>query len=546
MRVVLVGGYGVFGSLLSELLPRDGHEVWIAGRNLEKAQEQATKINGRALAVDLFEGPDAVFAVAPDVVVDAAGPYQLYGDDPYRLARLCIDKGTNYLDLSDSATFTAGINTLDEAAKAKGVRILSGASSVPGLSSVVVSDLADDMDKIIAIETAILPGNKAPRGRSVIASIIGSVGVPMRLWRGGAWTVVHGWSGGKGFQLDERMRRRGYLICVPDCALFPAHFKARSVQFYAGMELPIMNWSLSALRKVRRVWPFDMPGPVIDILQWAANLLRPFGTDRGGMIVEVMGTCADTVVAKRWRLIAEAGQGPYVPGIMVRTLLRDMESLEVGARACLSEVPLGAVENAMSDLAITTYREETPQTPLFQTALGAHWDQLSAEAKALHSVHDVARFSGTARVDRGTDRLARLVALIFGFPPAAETVPLTVTKTVTAQGELWERDFAGQTFRSLLHPSPEPLHVRERFGPFNFELALIFKSRRMHLDVQRGWFLGVPMPGWALPKSEASEFVEDGKFNFDVALSLPIFGSLIVRYRGWLEPSGAATGPASN
>lgn len=546
MRVVLVGGYGVFGSLLSELLARDGHEVWIAGRNLDKAQEQATKINGHALAVDLFKGPDAVFAVAPDVVVDAAGPYQLYGDDPYRLARLCVDNGTNYLDLSDSATFTAGINTLDEAAKAKGVRVLSGASSVPGLSSVVVGDLADDMDDIIAIETAILPGNKAPRGRSVIASIIGSVGAPMRLWHGGAWTVARGWSGGRCFALDARTHREGYLISVPDLELFPKHFGARSVRFYAGMELPIMNGSLSALRKVRKVWPFDMPGPAIDILQWAANLLRPFGTDRGGMIVEVMGTRADAVVAKRWCLIAEAGQGPYVPGIMVRTLLRDMERVEPGARACLSEVPLGAVESAMSDLTITTYREETPQTPLFQTALGTHWDQLSAEAKVLHNVHDVARFSGTARVDRGTDWLAQLVAFVFGFPPAAETVPLTVTKTVTAQGELWERDFADQTFRSLLHPSPEPLHVRERFGPFNFEQALIFKRGRMHLDVQRGWFLGVPMPGWALPKSEACEFVEDGKFNFDVALSLPIFGSLIVRYRGSLEPSGAATGPASN
>lgn len=546
MKVVLVGGYGVFGSLLSELLARDGHEVWIAGRNLEKAQEQAARIGGQALQVDLFKAPDAVFAVAPDVVVDAAGPYQLYGDDPYKLAKLCIGEGVHYLDLSDSAAFTTGISKLDETAKAEGVSVLSGASSVPGLSSVVVRTLAADLDEIVAIESAILPGNKAPRGRSVIASIIGSVGEPMRLWQGDMWMTVRGWSGGKTFQLDERTQRKGYQISVPDCALFPAHFRARSVRFYAGMELPVMNWSLSALRHIRKIWAFDMPGPAIDLIQWAANLLRPFGTDRGGMMVKVIGTRGDAAIIKTWRLMAEAGQGPYVPGIIVRTLLRNLESVEPGARACLSEVPLTAVEDAMSDLAITTYQEETRQKPLFQEALGEHWDDLSPQAKALHSVQDVARFSGIARVDRGTSMLARLVASVFGFPPAAEAVRVTVTKTVTPDGELWERDFAGKRFRSLLNPSPHPLHVRERFGPFNFEQALPIENGVMRLDVKRGWFLGITMPRWAKPKSQAQEFVEDGKFHFDVALSLPLFGSLIVRYRGWLEPSGSATGPASN
>lgn len=546
MRIVLVGGYGVFGSLLSELLARDGHEVWIAGRSLDKAQAQATQIGGHALEVDLFKAPDAVFAVAPDVVVDAVGPYQLYGDDPYQLAQLCIDEGVHYLDLSDSAAFTTGINRLDEAAKAEGISVLSGASSVPGLSSVVVSTLAADMDEVIAIESAILPGNKAPRGRSVIASIIGSVGEPMRLWRGGAWTTIRGWSGGKQFQLDKHTQRKGYLISVPDLALFPGHFGARSVRFYAGMELPVMNWGLSALRQVRKVWAFDMPGPAIDLIQWAANLLRSFGTDRGGMIVQVTGKRGHDGVTKQWRLIAQAGQGPYVPGIIVRTLLRQLDQVEPGARACLCEVPLTAVEDAMSDLAITAHREEATLLPLFQQALGEHWDDLSPQAQVLHSVHDVTRFSGTARVDRGRNPLARLAAFVFGFPPAASSVPVTVTKTATQDGELWERDFGGRVFRSLLNPSPLPSHVRERFGPFNFEQALLIENGHMRLDVKRGWFLGIPMPRWALPKSQAREFVEDGKFHFDVALSLPILGSLIVRYRGSLEPSGAATGPASN
>lgn len=546
MRVVLIGGYGAFGSLLSELLSRDGHEVWIAGRNLDKAQEQAARIGGQALEIDLFKAPDAVFAVAPDVVVDAAGPYQLYGDDPYRLARLCINSGADYLDLSDSAAFTAGIGALDEAAKSKGVRVLSGASSVPGLSSVVVSTLASDLDEIIAIESAILPGNKAPRGRSVIASIVGSVGTPLRLWLGDTWTIRRGWSGKRSFVLDATMRRKGYLISVPDLTLFPKQFGVRSVRFYAGMELSIMNWSLSVLGQLRKVWPLEMPPVAIDVIQWAAGLLRPFGTDRGGMLVRVVGQRDDRVVRKQWRLIAEAGHGPYVPSVVVRTLLRQLETMKSGARACLCEVTLDAVEDAMSDLAITTHKDELPQTSLFQQMLGERWDRLSPQAKALHSIYDVTRFSGTARVERGTNLLAMLVALLFGFPPAADDVPVTVTKTITPDGENWDRNFGGRVFRSQLSSSPNPFHVRERFGPFNFEQNLPVGGGIMRLNVVRGWFLGIPLPSWALPKSQAQEFVQDGRFRFDVALSLPVIGSLIVRYRGSLEPLGSATGPVSN
>jgi saccharopine dehydrogenase-like NADP-dependent oxidoreductase len=52
----------------------------------------------------------------PDAVVDAAGPFQAYRNDPYCVARFCISHGISYLDLSDDAAFTAGISGLNEAA----------------------------------------------------------------------------------------------------------------------------------------------------------------------------------------------------------------------------------------------------------------------------------------------------------------------------------------------------------------------------------------------------------------------------------------------
>jgi hypothetical protein len=46
-----------------------------------------------------------------------------------------------------------------------------------------------------------------------------------------------------------------------------------------------------------------------------------------------------------------------------------------------------------------------------------------------------------------------------------------------------------------------------------------------------------------MPSAEARETVdEDGRFRFDVRLSLPFFG-LLAHYRGWLKPRGSSDGP---
>ena len=48
--------------------------------------------------------------------------------------------------------------------------------------------------------------------------------------------------------------------------------------------------------------------------------------------------------------------------------------------------------------------------------------------------------------------------------------------------------------------------------------------------------LGIPLPEFLRPRTTATESVgSDGAFRFDVAISLPLIGTL-ARYRGWLRP----------
>lgn len=66
--------------------------------------------------------------------------------------------------------------------------------------------------------------------------------------------------------------------------------------------------------------------------------------------------------------------------------------------------------------------------------------------------------------------------------------------------------------------------------------------KRVRLPVRCGWFPGIHLPAFLLPKIDSREFVKNGAFHFDVAVGAPLGGGLIVRYRGKLRPDGQPFG----
>ncbi|MDF1731980.1 MAG: DUF4166 domain-containing protein [Minwuia sp.] len=540
MKVLIIGGTGVFGSRLAELLHRDGHEVTLAGRSAERAKLAAPMDTMARLKLDRDGDLMPVLDAGAEVVVDASGPFQAMRaslDDPWRVPRFCIAHRLHYLDLSDDADFTAGIGALDDTARAAGCVVLSGVSSVPALSSAAVVALREGMADLELVDTAILPGNRAPRGRSVVEAIMRQAGTPLEVWRGGDWVETRNWSEGRPIHLANDMVRRGWVLRVPDTVLLPAWSGARSVVFRAGMELTLLNLGLVGLGLLRRL------GFIRRIRSWQvsgallfARLLEPLGSDRGGMVVNVVGRTDGSDLHRRWTLIAEAGEGPYVPTIPARTLLRQFDNCVPGARPCLAEFTLADAETAMADLEIGFHQETRPVPCLFEAALGTDWPRLAPEIRRLHAFRDGDAFSGTAQVTRGRGWLPHLAAAFFGFPPAGSGVPVQVTMRRLEGAESWVRQFGDRRFRSRLRPGGTG-RVWERFGPFSFLIALGVSDGALDFPVVAGRFLGLAMPGFLLPYSESRESVRDGAFHFDVALHLPLTRQLMVRYRGSLRPS---------
>ena len=64
----------------------------------------------------------------------------------------------------------------------------------------------------------------------------------------------------------------------------------------------------------------------------------------------------------------------------------------------------------------------------------------------------------------------------------------------------------------------------------------VVENATLSFLVERGWFLGVPIPSFLLPRSCAKEFAIQEHFHFDVGLYAPLTGELLVRYQGHVRP----------
>ncbi|MES2034213.1 MAG: saccharopine dehydrogenase NADP-binding domain-containing protein, partial [Pseudomonadota bacterium] len=174
MRVLIVGGYGTFGGRLARLLADEARlTLLIAGRSEEKARSFIDGVESKAALMPWRFDRDGdlsaqLAAAKPDLVVDASGPFQAYGERPYRVPQACISAAIPYLDLADGADFVAGIGALDAAAKAKGVFALSGVSTCPALSSAAVRHVTKGWRGVYAITGGIAPTPWAGLGLSVV------------------------------------------------------------------------------------------------------------------------------------------------------------------------------------------------------------------------------------------------------------------------------------------------------------------------------------------------------------------------------------------
>jgi hypothetical protein len=203
-----------------------------------------------------------------------------------------------------------------------------------------VADLQSQLGPIRSIKIALNAGNKNEPGISTISAILSYVGRPVQVWQDGSWTTRSGWSAGEFVEFPAPVGRRRVQICdTPDLALFPQHFQAQTVMFKAGVELPILNYAMSALGLTKRALPLlDLPSLALPLVTMS-KLFKPFGSLRGGCAVWV----TDTAGRQRSAAVVAHQNGPRIPAspaiLLARKLLAGGIS-DRGAFPCVGFITL--------------------------------------------------------------------------------------------------------------------------------------------------------------------------------------------------------------
>jgi saccharopine dehydrogenase-like NADP-dependent oxidoreductase len=360
--ILVLGGYGFFGERIGAALRTHASiRLLIAGRDVEKARQTAQRLGLPAehgLAMDAH-APDLAHTLQAhgvNTVIHTAGPFQ--GQD-YAVAQAAIAAGANYIDLADGREFVAGIASLDAAARAAGVLVTSGASSLPALSSAAVDRYLPRFSRLDTIRHGIGSAARAP-GLATMRGVFGYCGKPFQRLEQGQWRTVYGWLDSIRYRFPSPVGARRLGSCdVPDLALFPARYPGvRSVSFHAGFAGAAGHLVVWAGAQLVRL------GLLASLTPWAAPLHRLSGwmeafiSDKGGMFVTMEGAGTDGApLTLTWHVVAAQNHGPHIPcgaSIALARKLAQGEALPIGAMPCMG---LLKVEDYLAALAGLDVRE---------------------------------------------------------------------------------------------------------------------------------------------------------------------------------------------
>jgi hypothetical protein len=360
MRVLILGGYGFFGSRIAAALARDPRiELIVAGRNADKATALAYQLGltaEHAVKLDAtapnFTGLLRKFGVK--TLIHTAGPFQGQG---YEVARAAIAAGSNYLDLADGREFVGGIARLDGEARAAGVSVVSGASSLPALTSAVIDRYLPQFSRLDAVRTGITSGAVIP-GPATLRGVLGYCGKPFRVLENGAWGSAYGWLDTRRHEFPRPVGARWLGRCdVPDLDLLPQRYPSlKSVSFHAGFASDTAHRLIEKLALQVRAGKLADAAMFTGLLSRLGRWMQPLFSDRGAMFVRLEGLDDDGVpLALTWNLVARENHGPRIPCGPAISLARKLAAgvgVPAGAMPCMGLLSVEDILDTLKGLAI--------------------------------------------------------------------------------------------------------------------------------------------------------------------------------------------------
>ncbi len=373
MKILVLGGYGNFGARICRALVSDVLiDLLIAGRVQSRAESFAAELgSAKGVAVDCMspEFPDLLRRLGVELVVHTAGPFQ---QQSYAVAQAAAAAGAHYIDLADGRRFVCDFPAaMDVAFRDVGRTAISGASTVPALSSAAVEHLCNAWQRIDSIDICIAPAQTAPRGKATLAAVLGYCGERIRVWDEGRWQFQRGWSHPQRVQFARLRPRLGALCDIPDLELFPEYFHTtQRVMFTAALEVGITQRAFAMLAALRSAGIVPPLTRLAGLLNFTARVFDGLGSSLGGMVVRTRGLDSlGRTVARAWHIAADNDHGPEIPCMAAILLARRLacgEKFPAGAHTCMGLLKLDEFAPAFARWGMLTDTFDEPSDAVSQ------------------------------------------------------------------------------------------------------------------------------------------------------------------------------------
>ncbi len=176
-KILVLGGYGAVGREAATALLRHTPrpEVVVAGRDPHSAQRapgtlpMRVDVSDHSDLVDALNGADAVLMCAER--------------DNARVARACLERGIDYVDVSASHHVLAGIEDLDDLARRNDAAAVLSVGLAPGVSNLLARHCVERSQRR-EVRIGVLLGSGEQHGRAALAWTLDGLGQ-----LDGGWTM---------------------------------------------------------------------------------------------------------------------------------------------------------------------------------------------------------------------------------------------------------------------------------------------------------------------------------------------------------------------
>lgn len=291
-KIMVVGGYGDVGkAAVTELLRASSNQIVIGGRSKQKGEQLLKELKEANLSfqrIDIYEE-----ATYQHQLQEITTVIMCLSPKTIDFAAYCLQSGINYLDISASNQTTAELFDLDSS-QIKAVGLL-GIGICPGLSTLLVKQLAVAFDQIDQIELSLLLGMGDHFGDDALNWLLTNLSQPFRWYNKGNWVKVKSFQGKKKVPSGPDGKSfTAYTFNLADQQIISQDFKNSEVATYFAIDEKKLLFLLMLLTKINFFKLLKYPKIYQLVLRFAAlsQQTTSQSTDLFSIHVKLKGTKA--------------------------------------------------------------------------------------------------------------------------------------------------------------------------------------------------------------------------------------------------------------